>query len=121
MARAEVEDRLKRVLVTGASSGIGRALALEFAARGAALAIAARRGSELEKVAAQVTDRGGVPPVVVESDLSRRGEAADLAAKVVSELGAVDVLVNNAGGGGGGLQWAAADRNESREIFEVNV
>ncbi|PIB73538.1 hypothetical protein CQY22_016530 [Mycolicibacterium brumae] len=82
-----VDVRGCKILITGASSGIGRALAIELAERGATLAIAARGADRL----AEVADRTGatVHPV----DLSIRGEAARLAA----EVGPVDILINNAG------------------------
>src|SRR5437016_4325118 len=121
MARETLPDHLQRVLVTGASSGIGRALALELAARGARLVIAARRKAELAQVAEEIASRGGARASVVVADLAQPGAAAELAATAVSRLGGVDVLVNNAGGGGGGLQWVAADGVEARDIFEVNV
>jgi uncharacterized protein len=108
-------------LVTGASSGIGRALALELGRRGTRLAIVARRQGELERVAQAVVDAGGAPPAVVVADLARPGAAACVADEATDRLGAVDVLVNNAGGGGGGLQWAAADTEIAREIFEINL
>jgi short-subunit dehydrogenase len=110
----------KRILVTGASSGIGRALAHRIAARGGRLAVSARRESLLNELAEEI-ERGGAPPVaVLPADLSRRGEAASLAERAKRELGAVEVLVNNAGGGVGGTQWAVGDRDEAREAFEVN-
>jgi short-subunit dehydrogenase len=109
-----------RVLLTGASSGIGRELAKLLAARGAALAISARRRSLLESLAAEIAATGQEPPVVIEADLSRRGAARALAAEAEQALGGVDVLVNNAGGGVGGTIAAIGDRDEGREAFEIN-
>jgi short-subunit dehydrogenase len=109
------------VLLTGASSGIGRELALALAARGARLAIAARRVALLEKLADEIGGRGRPRPVVLEADLARRGAAAALAEEARSALGRVDVLVNNAGGGVGGSQWAVGDADAAREAFEVNL
>jgi short-subunit dehydrogenase len=108
---------MRRVLVTGASSGIGRELALLLAGRGDRLAVAARRRDRLESLA-DATD--GPRPHVFEADLSQRGAAAELAADVEGALGGVDVLVNNAGGGVGGRIGAVGDRDEAREAFEVN-
>ena len=110
----------KRILLTGASSGIGRALALELAPRAARLALVARREDRLESVADEVVARGGARPLVLVGDLARQGEAAALAERVLAELGVVDVLVNNAGGGVGGTQWRVSDSDEAREAFEVN-
>ena len=108
------------VLLTGASSGIGRELALVLAGRGARLAVAARRTDRLETLAEEIAASGAERPVVVEADLSVRGAAASLAERAVEALGPVDVLVNNAGGGVGGSQWAVGDRDPAREAFEVN-
>jgi uncharacterized protein len=110
----------KRILVTGASSGIGRALARELAARGASLAVSGRRESLLHELAEEIAAGGGGRAAVLPADLSRRGEAARLAELATRELGEVEILVNNAGGGVGGSQWAVGDRDEAREAFEVN-
>ena len=104
-----------KVLLTGASSGIGRELAKVLAGRGARLAIVARRRSRLEDLAEEI---GGA--AVIEADLSSRGTAAAVAAEALEALGPVDVLVNNAGGGVGGSQWAVGDGDEARDAFEVN-
>jgi short-subunit dehydrogenase len=108
------------VLLTGASSGIGRELALVLAERGARLAITARSRDRLDTVAETIVDRGGVAPIVIESDLARRGAAQRLAQDAVAALGDVEVLINNAGGGVGGSQWAVGDADAAREAFEVN-
>jgi uncharacterized protein len=119
VARLALEG--KGVLLTGASSGIGRALAWAFARRGARLAIAARREASLAQVADEIESAGCVRPYVLRVDLSRRDAAAELGAWSSECLGGVDVLVNNAGGGGvGGTQWQVGDRAEGREAFELN-
>ena len=87
---------MTRVLVTGASSGIGAATAIAFARSGATVALCARRQDRL----AQVLDecRGPSPgSCVVVADLARLDELDRVAAEVVDALGGVDVLVNNAG------------------------
>src|SRR4051794_7057616 len=107
-------------LVTGASSGIGRELALVLAGRGARLVLAARRAERLDALAAEVVRRGHERPEAIATDLSHRGAAARLAEEAQAALGEVDVLVNNAGGGVGGSQWAVGDDDAAREGVEVN-
>lgn len=109
-----------RVLLTGASSGIGRAAAGRFAARGAQLALAARRRDLLDTLADEIEAAGHRRPVVLTADLSRRGDAHALASAAMEHLGVVDVLVNNAGGGVGGSLWSVGDEDPGREAFEVN-
>ncbi|HVO22291.1 MAG TPA: SDR family oxidoreductase [Candidatus Margulisiibacteriota bacterium] len=84
------------VLVTGASSGIGRETALTFAGRGAAVALAARRRAQLEEVAAAVTDAGG-RALVLPTDVTDARAARASVAKVRRKWGRIDILVNNAG------------------------
>jgi short-subunit dehydrogenase len=110
-----------RVLVTGASSGIGRALAKRMADRGAVLAIAARRVDLLDALAGEIERAGGARPTTLAADLSRSGEAATLAGRARAALGDVDILVNNAGSSVQGLVWAVGDADAAREVFEVNV
>src|SRR4051794_11027716 len=109
LERLPTELKDTPVLLTGASSGIGRELALVLAGRGARLVVAACRRDRLDALAAEIASRGGTRPVVVESDLAQRGAAEALAQEAVAALGRVDVLVNNAGGGVGGSQWAVGD------------
>jgi len=97
-------------LVTGASSGIGRQLALRLAKEGARVALVARRESELEAVAEKIRAGSGealVLPCDV-TDLSQVNEAARMA---LETFGSIDMLVNNAGYGGQRkfLDWDIAD------------
>ena len=83
-------------LVTGASSGIGRATAQRLAAEGAAVAVTARRRDRLEELAAAIRDRGGTA-LAVAADLTDREQAENAVQRTVSELGRLDTVVNNAG------------------------
>jgi NAD(P)-dependent dehydrogenase (short-subunit alcohol dehydrogenase family) len=86
----------RRIMVTGASSGIGAATALAVADRGAVVILVARRADELEQVRADIAARGATAYSYV-CDLTD-GPAVDaLVAQVLEEHGAVDMLVNNAG------------------------
>jgi len=83
-------------LVTGASSGIGAATASVLAARGAAVALAARRKDRLDALAADIRKQGGTA-LVLECDVTDQEQAADAVARAVAELGRLDTLINNAG------------------------
>jgi 3-oxoacyl-[acyl-carrier protein] reductase len=85
-------------LVTGASVGIGRGIALGLAREGVRLAVAARRGDLLERLAAEIAAAGGVRPILIVEDLMAEGAPERVAAAALGGLGAVDILVNNAGG-----------------------
>jgi NADP-dependent 3-hydroxy acid dehydrogenase YdfG len=80
-------------LVTGASSGIGEATAVALAERGASVAVVARRRDRLEQLAEQIGGR----TTVIEADVTEREQATDAVERTVSELGRLDILINNAG------------------------
>ena len=88
----------KTGLVTGASTGIGRGIALALAAEEVKLAIAARRKNLLDELSTQIVAQGGAQPVVIECDLMREDAPATIAAAALAGLGSVDILINNAGG-----------------------
>ena len=88
----------KTALVTGASMGIGRAIAKGLAAEGVRVCIAARRRNLLEELAREITSAGGTMPAIVEIDVLPEGAAQRLARAALDNLGEVDILVNCAGG-----------------------
>jgi len=88
----------KTALVTGASMGIGRAIAKGLAAEGVRVCIAARRRNLLEELAREITSAGGTMPAIVEIDVLPEGAAQRLARAAFDNLGEVNILVNSAGG-----------------------
>jgi len=88
----------KTALVTGASAGIGRAIAKGLAAEGVKLCIAARRRQLLEEAAREIVAAGSAAPHVVESDVLQDGAPQRLAHAALDGLGQIDILVNCAGG-----------------------
>jgi short-subunit dehydrogenase len=106
-------------LVTGASSGLGEALARELARRGADVALFARRGDRLDALASALR-AGGRRALPITGDVTRDGDLERAVAQTVAELGRLDVLVANAGFGVvGGLETLALD--DYRRQFETNV
>lgn len=89
--------RGKTCLITGAASGIGRALALEFSGHRCALALVDRDAAGLADVAAAAAGRGAADVEAYVVDLADGGDRLDLAAQVLARHGGVDLLVNNAG------------------------
>jgi NAD(P)-dependent dehydrogenase (short-subunit alcohol dehydrogenase family) len=92
---SKVELAGKRILLTGASSGIGEAAAEKFARRGAVVAVVARREDRLNDLVKRIAEGGGTAHAFP-ADLSDLAEIDKVAAAVESELGGVDILVNNA-------------------------
>lgn len=88
----------RTALVTGASVGIGRGIALALAAEGVRLALTARRIDKLREVAAEIVSAGGAEPVLFEQDMLAQDASPRIAQQAMQGLGSVDILVNNAGG-----------------------
>lgn len=84
------------VIITGASSGIGKHLALRLADQGAWLALAARNAGQLEGVADQCRQRGG-KAVAIPTDVAEQDQCKNLIERTMGEYGRIDTLVNNAG------------------------
>ena len=88
----------KIALVTGASSGLGFAIARELACEGASVAIVARRKPQIEQSAAEILKVARTRVLPLAGDVAKRGEAARLAQVTEESLGPIDILVANAGG-----------------------
>lgn len=112
----DLQLRGKRVLITGASKGIGLACAETFADEGAEIVITARSGDALRANAEQIQQRTGVAVDTIAADLS----TADGVASVAEACGAIDVLVNNAGAIPPGTVLDVDDRTW-REAWDLKV
>src|SRR4051812_37693633 len=88
----------KTAVVTGASAGIGRAIALRLAGAGASVVLAARRAERLEELAGEIRRSGGRALPVV-ADVGREDDVIRLADAARRAFGAIDILVSNAGRG----------------------
>lgn len=118
MAEAQVR-RLegKIALVTGGGSGIGAAIAVQFASEGATVAICGRRAAPLHRVAEEIHSQGGqvlaVPGDVV-------GDAGQIVETVIAELGGLDILINNAATSAG-RSMEEMGLSEWRRVMAVNL
>jgi short-subunit dehydrogenase len=118
-SRAPAAARAETVLITGASSGIGRALALEYASRGAHLAICARRAAELESLAVEVRELGG-EAVCIPVDVCDAAAVAAAVQRADRELGSLDRVIANAGRGDTRLSTRLT-WDEVASVIDVNV
>lgn len=91
----------KIAIVTGSSSGIGKAIALRFGEEGARVVVAARREQLCEEVAGQIRRNGG-ECVSIPTDVTDEHQVEHLVAETIRLFGRLDILINNAGIGGGG-------------------
>ena len=110
----------KVAVVTGAGQGLGRDVALRFAAEGATVALAARSEAKLAAVADEVAAAGG-RALVVPTDVARDADVEALRKRVVAEVGPVDVLVNNSGVAGPTAPLWEQSRAAWDETFAINV
>ncbi|MFJ3770710.1 SDR family NAD(P)-dependent oxidoreductase [Streptomyces sp. NPDC090075] len=110
----------RTALVTGGGSGIGRAVALAFAAEGARVVVAGRRPEPLKETVALIEERGG-EALAASADVSRSGDAEALVATAVDHFGSLDVAVNNAGVFRGGVPLADLPEADWHEQLAVNV
>lgn len=103
--------RNQTIIVTGASSGIGKMMALHVARREARVVLAARSATELNELAQAINEAGG-QALAVPTDVTSAADVQQLIARTVEHFGAVDVLINNAGYG----VFAPIEQAEFRDI-----
>ncbi|MBK4738277.1 SDR family oxidoreductase [Noviherbaspirillum pedocola] len=109
---------MKRVFITGASSGLGEALAAEYAARGALLGLVARRGDTLAELVSRLPGSGHR---VYALDVTDHAALAAAAADFLASAGGIDVVIANAGISAGTLTGIAEDLRAFERILAINV
>ena len=112
--------RGKTALVTGGSRGIGRAICLELASRGADMAVNYRSRAAAAEETVAAAHELGVSALAVQADISRRSEVSTMVEQVTAELGTPDILVNNAGLLYSG-ELLAYDEAEFDRMWRTNV
>jgi NADP-dependent 3-hydroxy acid dehydrogenase YdfG len=111
----------KIVLVTGASSGIGRATALAFAHEGARVAVCARREDRLEDLKGELSEAGAAAIHTFTLDVTRRASVEETLRGLPAEWSAIDVLVNNAGLSRGLAKVYEDDPENWEEMIDTNI
>ena len=112
----------KMALVTGADSGIGRAVALAFAREGADVAIGYLENERDARETAEVVEAAGRKAITIAADIGREAFAKELVARAVQELGRIDILVNNAARQGKAVErFEELDAERVEETFRVNI
>lgn len=109
----------KRVLITGATSGIGKTTALAFAAAGASVVVAGRREAEGASVVSEIVQAKG-KGFFVRADVAKEADVKNLVEQAEAKLGGLDIAVNNAG-----VEFSAPitefQQEDYRRIFDINV
>lgn len=120
-AHQPATDRIrgKTFVITGASSGLGRGVALELASHGAIVVLLARREELLHEVAAQASAAGGMA-VVVPGDVTQVKDIEALAEAALAPTGRIDVWINNTGIGALGPFWEIPAGDHAR-VIDVNL
>ena len=110
---------MKKVFITGASSGIGKALALAYAKRGYSVGLTARREDILQDVAQACENLGGIP-FVYQLDVQDAEKCKSVADQFMADAGSIDIAIANAGiGGDDGL--FSGDSNQINTILNTNI
>ena len=110
----------KSAVITGASRGIGEAAALELAAQGASIVLAARSKNSLDEIVNRINDNGG-KACAVECDVSEYDEVAHAVTECVAQFGKIDILVNNAGLIDPIARLEDSDPNQWNNVVDVNL
>ena len=110
----------KVTIITGGGYGIGRIIALRFAAEGARVCIAARSRDKLAETAQEIKDLGG-DVLDLPVDISREEAVASMIAQAVDHFGGLDILVNNAAAEGPTLPIHEMDGRDWRQVVDVNL
>ena len=108
------------VLITGAGTGLGRAIALAFAAEGASVVAAGRTAGTLAETVALIRKQGGTAAAIT-ADVTRSAEVRALVRQTVEQFGGLDVAVNNAGVFRGGQPVAELPEDDWRTLLDINV
>lgn len=108
----------KVVIITGASSGIGKALAMEMAARGAKVVIAARTSDKLEAIVSTL-ETSGTDVLAIKTDVSVEADCQNLVDNTVKHFGQIDILINNAGISMRAL-FEETDIDVIRKLMDIN-
>ena len=109
----------KIAIVTGSSSGIGKAIALQFGQEGAKVVVAARRLALCEQTVSQIRKQGG-EACAIQTDVADEVQVERLIADTVDRYGRIDILVNNAGIGGG-RRLAETSTQAFDEVMNINL
>ena len=113
----QLKDKI--AIITGGGRGIGRAIAIAYAAEGARVVIAARSTNQLDEVAAKIAAQGG-EALTVPTDMGIRTDVENLIQETVDRFGRIDILVNNAGVNPRGLFLDSTDE-EWEQGWQINV
>jgi short-subunit dehydrogenase len=94
MSKGDISGKI--IIITGASSGIGKATAITMANKGARIVLASRRKDELREVADEIVKNGG-EALIIPTDVTKQDQVADLINQTISQMGRIDILIANAG------------------------
>lgn len=115
---SDMNDRV--ALITGASSGIGRATAAAFAAKGVRVVVAARRQEELDSLVSEIEAQGG-QATAVKTDVSLREDVERMVTHAIEAFGRLDYAVNNAGIEGRFAGIVELDENDWDAVLDINL